>query len=875
MKRTIAAIAALAIHTACAGAATLVAKQVWLKQVNDAGTEFNDVVLADPAAARILSIDASGTISWIPAAGGGDLYAANNLSDLSNATTARANLGLAIGSDVQAYDADLTTWAGITPSANAQSLVSATTYAAMRALLDLEVGVDFDPAGTDNSTDVTLAAGLDYLTIAGQEITMGQVDLATDVTGVLPSANLDADTMHLGEAQTVTAAKTFLAGTNLLRNNANTFSGYIDTNATASRIWTLPDASGQLVMTPLRAALQVNGYEIQSTTGGDIVLHSDNNILTNLGEASGADYFGIRDSANNVVLKIDSEGHITWPFVVTHTTPVMSSFDGLIIKLGDAAGADALSLRDSGNVEMFHVDSDGNIIIAVQADPTTDADGEFALDADAWAAGRDALELFDGTASTYLIGVQASDVPTNGQVPKWNTGGTITWEDDATGGGGSGAFSDAGDPVVLNTTTKDVHIGGGAGTLAGKLEIGGDADQPQLVIEAHSTQTDSVVVVQNDADTEVFTVDVDGSVAAAGQITEAGNAVPNVAENATITGNWVNAANPWEDNEVSDTLTSSLFVGAGSTSTAVDLATAEAAGVLPVGKGGTGVGTSGTTSQIAVGGGVGSAIVWTTATGTGSPVRGTAPTISGLVGTGAATFATASSFTMRSAAGAVATASGTIAYDSTTHQLKYGTNGTGRVVANLAEVQTFTNKDLSSSTNTFPTSFEYLYVNAGAMIPFTTNGAAAETLTFTATSDDIQVDTLAFDTGTEEGAGFWLTLPEGWNAGTVQVKFHWTAPAGSGTAKWDIAARAYADDDAIDQALGTEQSPGADTLLATGDMHITAKLSTALTVSGAAAGRPIWFEVTRDVATDTLSDDAHLCGVVIEWRNTLRTTSAW
>jgi len=46
-----------------------------------------------------------------------------------------------------------------------------------------------DPAGTDNSTDVTLAGSLDYLSLAGQEITLGSVDLTTDVTGTLPIAN--------------------------------------------------------------------------------------------------------------------------------------------------------------------------------------------------------------------------------------------------------------------------------------------------------------------------------------------------------------------------------------------------------------------------------------------------------------------------------------------------------------------------------------------------------------------------------------------------------------------------------------------------------------------------------------------------------------
>src|SRR5690606_4309544 len=41
------------------------------------------------------------------------LAAANNLSDLNNAGTARTNLGVAIGSDVQGYDAQLTDVAAI------------------------------------------------------------------------------------------------------------------------------------------------------------------------------------------------------------------------------------------------------------------------------------------------------------------------------------------------------------------------------------------------------------------------------------------------------------------------------------------------------------------------------------------------------------------------------------------------------------------------------------------------------------------------------------------------------------------------------------------------------------------------------------------
>lgn len=68
------------------------------------------------------------------------------------------------------------------------------------------------------------------------------------------------------------------------------------------------------------------------------------------------------------------------------------------------------------------------------AAPTTDAFGEIAGDNNAWAAGRGTVQLFDGTANAYVVAALASDVPSNGQVPTWNTGGTVTWE---TGSGGA------------------------------------------------------------------------------------------------------------------------------------------------------------------------------------------------------------------------------------------------------------------------------------------------------------------------------------------------------------------------------------------------------------------------------------------------------
>ena len=92
-----------------------------------AGSDFTassgtDIVLATGAAVNdIVDIIAYGAFSLAntytqAAADAKFIQAANNLSELTNAATARTNLGLAIGTNVQAYDADLAAIAALTPT---------------------------------------------------------------------------------------------------------------------------------------------------------------------------------------------------------------------------------------------------------------------------------------------------------------------------------------------------------------------------------------------------------------------------------------------------------------------------------------------------------------------------------------------------------------------------------------------------------------------------------------------------------------------------------------------------------------------------------------------------------------------------------------
>ncbi len=106
--------------------------------------------------------------TWQDLPGGGDMLKSENLSGLADYTTARSNLGLAIGTNVQAYDAGLQSIAGLTTLADrmiyttasdvyavttltsfARTLLDDADAAAMRTTLGLVIGTNVQAYNTN------------------------------------------------------------------------------------------------------------------------------------------------------------------------------------------------------------------------------------------------------------------------------------------------------------------------------------------------------------------------------------------------------------------------------------------------------------------------------------------------------------------------------------------------------------------------------------------------------------------------------------------------------------------------------------------------------------------------------------------------------
>lgn len=163
------------------------------------------------------------------------------------------------------------------------------------------------------------------------------------------------------------------------------------------------------------------------------------------------------------------------------------------------------------------------------------------------------------------------------------------------------------------------------------------------------------------------------------------------------------------------------------------------------------------------------------------------------------------------------------------------------------------------------------WIPAHEFTPTTTNGCAALANVELATND-VQIEYLAFDPGTQEHATVSLVMPEGYDLGTIKAKFFWI-PATGCTAEddviWGISAVAVSNDDTVDATFGTAVVvTDAVTAGVEADLHVSAATA-AITIGGTPAlGDLIHIKVYRDAdaAGDTMdAEDAWLLGVMLQF----------
>lgn len=154
----------------------------------------------------------------------------------------------------------------------------------------------------------------------------------------------------------------------------------------------------------------------------------------------------------------------------------------------------------------------------------------------------------------------------------------------------------------------------------------------------------------------------------------------------------------------------------------------------------------------------------------------------------------------------------------------------------------------------------------GSMISETANGAASGTLE--AATYKQKINTKDFDAATDEYVDLTFRMPVFWDGGTIRWQFQWGHGATTTNfgVSWNAQGRAYANDDAFDQAWGTAVEIE-DTGGTTGDIYETG-WTPAMTLAGTlAGGQLVTVRIYRDAdgVAGNLAVDAKLISATMEY----------
>jgi hypothetical protein len=331
--------------------------------------------------------------SWLDAYASlsGALIATNNLSDLNNTTTARTNLGVAIGTNVQAWDADLDTWA--TKTAPTGTVVGTSDSQTLTNKTLTSPTLTTPALGTPSSGVVTNLTGTASINIngtvgattanTGAFTTLGATGVATFSAGTVsaPAITTTGDTntgIFFPAADTIAFTE---GGAEAMRINS---SGNIQVGGQngAAKVNVTGDLGYRLYNTAVTNQSDINFFDAQ-TLSISTYHASGSAIRFNTTPSGGASTERMRiDSSGNLGIgitsptqKIDVQGSIAIRdnYLRILNTGTVTTFIGIGSALSGTANDTAIR-NDTGNIlfgfsgtEVMRITSTGNVGIGTTA----------------------------------------------------------------------------------------------------------------------------------------------------------------------------------------------------------------------------------------------------------------------------------------------------------------------------------------------------------------------------------------------------------------------------------------------------------------------------------------------------------------------------